>query len=126
MNYQTISKEFGTKLKEEREKRGLSKTEFAKFLGIDRGTERGYEQHQKTPSLEMAVVICDKLGKTLDEFLGVHNSERDDPKMVIEKDWFSGCYHARCPICREGVYKTSDPNTTNKYCHKCGQALRWE
>lgn len=124
MNYGLLAANFAESLKEERERRGLNIRQVADALGVREETIRRYEQHKRIPSLEKVGEICDLFGKTIDEFLGTE--PRNKTKKVIQKDWFSGRYNARCPKCREMVYKTSDPNTTNRFCHRCGQALRWD
>lgn len=129
MNYMDVSKEFGIKLKEHRWKRGMNKTEFARFLGISRETERDYENFKAHPSLERVCAMCDILGETMDEFFGIKKLEMSK---VIEKSWTRdhmgrGYYFARCPKCRQIVnYYDNNPKSTNSYCHRCGTRLDWD
>ncbi|WP_264229695.1 helix-turn-helix transcriptional regulator [Acholeplasma laidlawii] len=57
------------KLKEIREKKGMSQEELAEKLGINRTMIIHYEKGRNYPSLERAVQISNILGCTLDELV---------------------------------------------------------
>ena len=67
------------KLKEIREKKGMSQEELAEKLGINRTMIIHYEKGRNYPSLERAIQISDILGCTLDD--------------LVDKDKYLENYH---------------------------------
>lgn len=59
------------KIKEHRQKKGLTQKELAELLNIDYQTISKYEIGANTPSLERAIEIAYVLGITIDELVDV-------------------------------------------------------
>lgn len=62
---------FAQNLKNIRESKNMSRTEFSKFLDIPYSTYNGYEGQGKEPKYNNLVKIAEKLDVSLDELLDV-------------------------------------------------------
>ena len=62
---------FAERLKSKRIEAGLGQTAFAKILGIAQPTLAKYEIRKREPDLDGLLDICDRLGMTPNEMLGV-------------------------------------------------------
>jgi transcriptional regulator with XRE-family HTH domain len=60
--------DIGARLKELREKKGLSQSELANLSGVERGTISRIENSHLTPSLSTLITLCSCLGITLSGF----------------------------------------------------------
>ncbi|MBX9838472.1 MAG: helix-turn-helix transcriptional regulator [Silvanigrellaceae bacterium] len=69
--------EFAHKIKEIRENKGLSKTEFSKILGLSESTLSQYERGGRSPSVEILLKISNKLSVSCDYLLGVNDINND-------------------------------------------------
>ena len=58
------------RLKEKREKLGLTQSEVAKKLGITQSTYAGYETEKSSPDLKMIAKIADIYDTTVDYLIG--------------------------------------------------------
>lgn len=67
--------DFGLRLKELRENRGLSQTDVAKRLKLKRATVSGYECNTTTPSLDVLVRYALLLNVSTDYLLGLSDRE---------------------------------------------------
>ena len=114
------------RLRELREKRGLSMMDTAKLLDMPYTTYVNYEKGTREPNIETLFELADFFDVTIDELLGhcapnepLTLDSRLTPKMVTcPKEW-QGVRDTRfyCPGCKKAVKKGES------YCHKCGQAL---
>ena len=65
--------DFGLRLKELRERRGLSQSEVADRLEVTRSTISGYERNTITPSLDQLVRLAVLYHASLDYMMGMDN-----------------------------------------------------
>ena len=65
--------DFGIRLKELRERRGLSQSEVADRLEVTRSTISGYERNTITPSLDQLVRLAVLYHSSLDYMMGMDN-----------------------------------------------------
>ena len=63
--------DFGLRLKELRQKRGLSQADVARRLGLTRATISGYECNTSTPSIEQLVNMAVLYNASLDYIVGL-------------------------------------------------------
>jgi transcriptional regulator with XRE-family HTH domain len=66
---------FAEKLKQLREKAGLTQSALASATGLGLGTIRDYEQGKKEPTLRSAARLAAALGATVEEFVGTLDAE---------------------------------------------------
>jgi transcriptional regulator with XRE-family HTH domain len=66
---------FGTRLRELRQGKGLSREVLAERSGLSRGAVRDYEQGHREPSLRSAFQLADALGVKVDDF---RNGQADE------------------------------------------------
>jgi transcriptional regulator with XRE-family HTH domain len=75
---------FGEKLRQLRERAGLTQEQLAAASGVNLWTVRGYEQGRREPSWKGAIVLTRALGVTVEEFAdcisGVDVNEAEAPK----------------------------------------------
>ena len=64
-----LVKDFGARLKQLREKHGLSQAEFARMVGIHKSHLVRYEQGQSSPTAEKIIALCRVLHVTADALL---------------------------------------------------------
>ena len=69
-------KDFPTRLREAREKRGLTPAELGHLIGKDRSTVSNYERNVGHPPLDVLVVIAKVLRVSVDHLLG-HKVDRE-------------------------------------------------
>ena len=65
--------DFGIRLRQLREERGLSRTAFAKKLGVSKETIYRYENNVQVPSLDRAKQIAVILRTSIDYLIGLDN-----------------------------------------------------
>lgn len=65
----------GEKLKEIREKMGLNKKEFAKYLGLKYTTYNNYETESREPSSDFLILISEKFDVSIDYLLGLKDEK---------------------------------------------------
>lgn len=68
---------YGFKLKNQREKAGLSQTQLAKLTGITQSSISRWEENKRTPSIENCVQLADFYGISVDEPI----------KHEVKKNW---------------------------------------
>lgn len=61
---------FGARLMELREARGMTRTQFARRSGIDRGNLVKYEEEGREPGLVLKEIMAKALGVSVYELLG--------------------------------------------------------
>lgn len=71
----TFAEKFGERLKNARERRGLTPEQLAEMVGIAASRESEYESGRFAPQLEKAVRLAVALEVTLDELVGRHAPE---------------------------------------------------
>lgn len=59
----------GKKIKEIREKNGLTMEEFGKYFGVGRVTVSRWEKGKKVPDLDTFIKVAEKFNKPLDFFI---------------------------------------------------------
>ena len=59
--------EFKNRIKEERQKAGLSQGELAQLVGVSRNTISSIETGQFNPTAKLALVLCIALNKKFEE-----------------------------------------------------------
>jgi transcriptional regulator with XRE-family HTH domain len=77
---------FGDKLRELREKKGVTQQDLADFLGVGRPTIAGYETKNKQPDYDKLVKIADYFNVPIDYLLG----RIDRPNILIIQEDSSG------------------------------------
>lgn len=63
---------FAERMRTERAKRDVTQDEMAEFLGIDRTAISQYESGSRTPTIDRAAIIAEKLGVSIDWLMGLH------------------------------------------------------
>ena len=75
---------FGEKLRQLRERAGLTQEQLAAASGVNLWTVRGYEQGRREPNWKGAIVLTRALGVTVEEFAdcvsGEDTGRADRPK----------------------------------------------
>lgn len=74
----TFAVKFGERLRNARERRGLTQEQLAAMVGVAASRESEYESGHFTPHLEKAVKLAVALEVTLDELVGRHPPEIAD------------------------------------------------
>ncbi|AZO93464.1 helix-turn-helix transcriptional regulator [Halocella sp. SP3-1] len=69
---------FGEKLKEIREKSGMTQKQLADKIGVNRATIAGYETKGKEPSYDTLIKIAQTLNCSLDYLLGYKEKNNSD------------------------------------------------
>ncbi|GIM48461.1 transcriptional regulator [Collibacillus ludicampi] len=81
--------DIGARLKELREKKGLSQSELADLSGVERGTISRIENNHLTPSLSTLITLCSSLEVTLSGFfcfdLENISEELEDLLLAVKK-----------------------------------------
>ena len=65
--------EFKNRVKEERQKAGLSQGELAQLVGVSRNTISSIETGQFNPTAKLALVLCIALNKKFEELFYFEN-----------------------------------------------------
>ncbi|MCR1952935.1 helix-turn-helix domain-containing protein [Clostridium sp. DSM 100503] len=76
---------FGDRLKELREKHGLTQEQLAKILNITRPTIAGYETKGKQPDYEKLKILADFFNVSIDYLLG-HTDIKNNTKKDFNSD----------------------------------------
>lgn len=76
---------FGDRLKELREKHGLTQEQLAKILNITRSTVAGYETKRKQPDYEKLKILADFFNVSIDYLLG-HTDIKNNTKQNLNND----------------------------------------
>lgn len=66
--------EFGDKLRELRTARGLTQTELAKLLGVNKSIISAYETQMRMPSLVLLIKIALEFSVSIDWMLGIEKT----------------------------------------------------
>ena len=66
-----------------RKERGLNQEEFAKAIRVSRQTVSSIETGKYNPSLDLAFMIADFFGKTIEEIF-IHKGGTDDEREISE------------------------------------------
>lgn len=74
MTDEIIEYDFGLRIRQLREERGLSRATLAKKLGVSAGTIYRYENNLQTPSLERAKQLALILRTSLDHLTGLDST----------------------------------------------------
>lgn len=69
----------GNNLKQLRQKTGLRQEDVAKMVGVERSTLSNWERGAKQPSLDILVELSQLFGVSLDELVGLKNSQFRPP-----------------------------------------------
>lgn len=64
------AEQFGDRLRDLRERRGLSRRELSVMIPVSQATLAGWEQGRNMPGLDMAAIIADFFGVSLDYLAG--------------------------------------------------------
>ena len=70
--------EFAENLKELRKKRGMSQTELAKRVGVNKSLISCYENQDRLPSLKMLTKICYQFNVSMEFILGISKNKTID------------------------------------------------
>lgn len=73
MKDNTPKLEFKNRIKEERQKAGLSQGELAQLVGVSRNTISSIETGQFNPTAKLALVLCIALNKKFEELFYFEN-----------------------------------------------------
>lgn len=121
--YEGIANEVGRLIKEERRRRGWTQGQLAYKTGITgSGTICNIERGRSRASPETLFRICDAFGVSVDELLGLRSSKQETKRKVIQREG----HLARCPACRKMVVHGDSARTTDNFCPRCGQTLKWD
>jgi transcriptional regulator with XRE-family HTH domain len=89
---------FAEKLKQLREKAGLTQAALARASGRSLGAVRDYEQGNREPTLKAAVKLSEALGVSVEVFAGcVGNDEDGLPPRGVAKKEAAGTAKAKKP-----------------------------
>lgn len=75
---------FGKRVRQEREKRGLTQADLAKALDVSVPTIAEYEANKKKPRPEKLIILAKKLGVSTDYLLGVNDRTKKEPVDLME------------------------------------------
>ena len=64
---------FKNRIKEERQKAGLSQGELAEMVGVSRNTVSSIETGQFNPTAKLALILCIALNKKFEELFYLEN-----------------------------------------------------
>jgi transcriptional regulator with XRE-family HTH domain len=70
----------GQRIKDLRDRRGMTQEGVARAAGVTLGAVRKWEKGTRAPSFEMAIRLARALGCTLDELAGIANPEKGGGK----------------------------------------------
>ena len=68
---------FKNRIKEERQKAGLSQGDLAQLVGVSRNTISSIETGQFSPTAKLALVLCIALDKKFEELFYFENKSHD-------------------------------------------------
>lgn len=71
---------FGTYFRRYREAKGLYQSDVAKAVGVANSTYANWEQGTNRPSADQLVILCQVLGVSADELLGI------EPQVITKAD----------------------------------------
>ena len=78
--------EFSENLKKLREEKGISQTELAKRLGVNKSLISGYENMERLPSLNALAKLSYQFGVSMEMLLGIkRNKTVDVSKLTTEQ-----------------------------------------
>lgn len=88
MQYFSVPKELGKRIRMERKKLGMSAEWFAKECGISRYTLSNIETEKHPPKLNTLIQIADMLGMSLDSLIGrTVSTERRDKILELQNKY---------------------------------------
>ena len=73
-----VKAEFSKNLKKLREEKGISQTELAKRLGVNKSLISGYENMERLPSLNALVKLSYQFNISLETLLGIKRNKTVD------------------------------------------------
>lgn len=126
----TTQQIIGENLTKLREQQGLTRGDIAKGVSVTNQTVGAWELGKRCPSVDLLMKICDLLGATpndlvYEESSGVSSREKKEPVLRVQKDNANRTAVGKCPSCNTEVHYKENTKKYNRYCHCCGQALRW-
>lgn len=123
-----VYERFRMRMKQLRGEAGLSQKELAEKIGVTVQYISQIESGTCAPHLIFAVDLAKALDVSMDRFFCDEEQVRKfrfearanpkPPKDISRKK-------GRCPCCGGIVYFSNNTWNCNRYCHHCGQALRW-
>ena len=123
-----VYERFRLRMKKLREAKEMSQKELADKIGVTVQYISQIEKGTCAPHLVFAVDLAKALDVSLDDFFcdeaqlrKFRFETRANPKAPKDIRKKQGC----CPCCGGVVYYSSNTWNCNRYCHHCGQALRW-
>lgn len=75
---------FGKRVRQEREKRGLTQADLAKALDVATPTIAEYEADKKKPRPEKLIILAKKLGVSTDYLLGINDRTKKEPINLMD------------------------------------------
>ena len=126
----TTQQIIGENLAKLRERRGLTRGDIAEGVSVTNQTVGAWESGKRCPSVDLLMKICELLGVTpndlvYEESSRVSSREKKEPVLRVQKDNFHRTAVGKCPSCNTEVHYKENTKKYNRYCHCCGQALRW-
>lgn len=126
----TTQQIIGENLAKLRERQGLTRNDIAEGASVTNQTVAALESGRRGPSVDLLMKICDLLGVTpndlvYEESSRVSSREKKEPVLRVQKDNFHRTAVGKCPSCNTEVHYKENTKKYNRYCHCCGQALRW-
>lgn len=131
----TTQQIIGENLTELREQQGLTRGDIAKGVSVTNQTVAAWEWGTRCPSVDLLMKICELLSVTpndlvyndlvYEESSRVSSREKKEPVLRVQKDNFHRTAVGKCPSCNTEVHYKENTKKYNRYCHCCGQALRW-
>lgn len=77
-----MSTDFGLRLKEVREEKGIKREDLANQIGTSAAIIGRYERNERTPSVDIAKRVAEALGVSLDYLVGDTSVLVQDKKMI--------------------------------------------
>lgn len=126
----TTQQIIGENLAKLRERRGLTRGDIAEGVSVTNQTVAAWESGRHGPSVDLLMKICELLGVTpndlvYEESSRVSSREKKEPVLRVQKDNVHRTAVGKCPSCNTEVHYKENTKKYNRYCHCCGQALRW-
>lgn len=125
----TTQQIIGENLAKLRERQGLTRNDIAEGASVTNQTVAALESGRRGPSVDLLMKICDLLGVTPNDLVYEESSRvssrEKKPVLRVQKDNFHRTAVGKCPSCNTEVHYKENTKKYNRYCHCCGQALRW-
>lgn len=126
----TTQQIIGETLAKLRERRGLTRGDIAEGVSVTNQTVAAWESGRHGPSVDLLMKICELLGATpndlvYEESSRVSSREKKEPVLRVQKNNANRTAVGKCLSCNTEVHYKENTKKYNRYCHCCGQALRW-